>query len=515
MSVSAASMPAASSDEKNDNVKKNEMEVMPPAVKYPPHLGIGTNAAFVVSVFASIAVPFALCITCRLPVSIRIAVTSIAAVTLAVLRIIVVDVAYAATLWDYNDPRLVPEPDSRFVEVGGADVHIQSVGRDDIASRTASGTDRGTRDEEMGVSVLCVHGFGASARSFCRVGPRLGRAIGATTKDGVRAFDMPGFGFTSRPKKLKAYGVENAAFIGSELIDLIRNEDRAADAKRQMEGRGRGRGGVVLMGHSLGANVAIRAAKKACENAAEKATSIVPAIILIAPAITAAAAAAAAARARQESESEASVAAALGNILRRCFHTLANVFSRMFSIVAAGLILGPARRILYSLLRRLVNNDNFWRVSLKLAFFAEETVNDATVETYASPRRVKGWDRGMVMFVASQLLAFAFSPSRRRGKTRGDADDDALAWVSKAGIPILIVHGDADQIVPLKNSADLATGGGGGAVSVPSARGETRALIGSRPELAVLRCGHNPHEELPAEFVDCCMAFLRRCGAHV
>ena len=144
VSVSAASMPAASSDEKNDNVKKNEMEVMPPAVKYPPHLGIGTNAAFVVSVFASIAVPFALCITRRLPVSIGIAVTSIAAVTLAVLRIIVVDVAYAATLWDYNDPRLVPEPDSRFVEVGGADVHIQSVGRDDIASRTASGTGSGT-----------------------------------------------------------------------------------------------------------------------------------------------------------------------------------------------------------------------------------------------------------------------------------------------------------------------------------------------------------------------------------
>lgn len=58
-------------------------------------------------------------------------------------------------------------------------------------------------------------------------------------------------------------------------------------------------------------------------------------------------------------------------------------------------------------------------------------------------------------------------------------------------IPVLIVHGTADRLVPLVNSCRLA-----------------RLLPGAR--LVQFECGHMPHEEMPAQFVAEVADFLER-----
>jgi len=66
-----------------------------------------------------------------------------------------------------------------------------------------------------------------------------------------------------------------------------------------------------------------------------------------------------------------------------------------------------------------------------------------------------------------------------------------LGWIS---VPTLVVTGDDDQIIPAERSREIAA-------RIPGA------------ELVVLAsCGHLPHEERPAEFLDAVQLFLSRHG---
>ena len=72
-------------------------------------------------------------------------------------------------------------------------------------------------------------------------------------------------------------------------------------------------------------------------------------------------------------------------------------------------------------------------------------------------------------------------------------------------LPVLIVHGARDMLVPSANSlrlADQLRGGGGG--------GGDSDLV----SVALLpRRGHTPHEEAPAEFVGVVADFVKRLRA--
>ena len=74
-------------------------------------------------------------------------------------------------------------------------------------------------------------------------------------------------------------------------------------------------------------------------------------------------------------------------------------------------------------------------------------------------------------------------------------------------VPLLVVHGDRDALVPLGNSVRLVEQLTGD-VGVDSAGEKGNAPL---CELVVLRDrGHTPQEEAPREFIEAVAAFLER-----
>jgi pimeloyl-ACP methyl ester carboxylesterase len=93
-------------------------------------------------------------------------------------------------------------------------------------------------------------------------------------------------------------------------------------------------------------------------------------------------------------------------------------------------------------------------------------------EGYRKPLRVENWDRALWEF------------------TLASRDLDLADRLNEIGMPVLVVTGDDDRIVPTEESIRLA---------------------GELPDagLAVIpACGHAPQEECPVEFLDAVRGFL-------
>jgi hypothetical protein len=117
---------------------------------------------------------------------------------------------------------------------------------------------------------------------------------------------------------------------------------------------------------------------------------------------------------------------------------------------------------------------------------------------------VTHWDLGLLKIVASRLVPDGIaqvlanvvrvfrgevSPDQRPGSV-------ALAELVRAGVHVLIVHGDGDALVPVSNSVRLA-----------------RQIPGVR--LAVLpQCGHSPQEEQPDALLDAVEKWSRDIAVH-
>merc|ERR1712087_387597 len=104
-------------------------------------------------------------------------------------------------------------------------------------------------------------------------------------------------------------------------------------------------------------------------------------------------------------------------------------------------------------------------------------------------------DRGIMAFISAELqrsLSFMGSmPAAARAQTEMEPTDGELcAQLARLNLPILIVHGQQDRLVPLSNSRRLAT-------MLPSA-----TLVEYKD------CGHCPQEEQPARLSATVRAFL-------
>lgn len=95
------------------------------------------------------------------------------------------------------EPHFLADPDSRFAEFYGVQIH-HKISRPSTAQSlpavAADGANDQTDDQEVLLPAILLHGFGASLFSWERAMPKLAEILGAA----VLAFDRPAFGFTSR-----------------------------------------------------------------------------------------------------------------------------------------------------------------------------------------------------------------------------------------------------------------------------------------------------------------------------
>lgn len=138
----------------------------------------------------------------------------------------------------------------------------------------------------------------------------------------------------------------------------------------------------------------------------------------------------------------------------------ANVFLEAVALVVTPLVVLLLRVCVYSRI--------FWARLLSASWYSAPA--PATVERYRRPSLAKGWDTGMLKFVLAMV----------QGGT-GRATAGALRAL---GVPVLIVHGREDRLVPVRASRGLR-----------KELGDAAALV----ELDA--CGHVPHEECPERFL--------------
>lgn len=111
---------------------------------------------------------------------------------------------------------------------------------------------------------------------------------------------------------------------------------------------------------------------------------------------------------------------------------------------------------------------------IKTAWHDPRKISQATFDGYQKPLKVENWDKALWELTLS---------SRESGLAER---------VKEFELPILVITGDDDRIVPTEQSLRLAE-------ELPNAA------------LAVIpQCGHLPHEECPDEFMQAVQDFLRK-----
>lgn len=287
------------------------------------------------------------------------------------------------------------------------------------------------------MKLLLAHGVGANAFTWEAVLQPLRDGLSAT----CMAHDRVGFGLTERPTELSKYCNPFNVQIVEQLASVEQDER------------------VVLVGHSLGGLTMALAALN---------TPHVEALVLVAPAILA----------------DGSIGGIWGKVLSGC--------TRFFIAAMETLVLACSPVILY-LLRLLVYNNGFWKMGVGKSWCVGRNVPQRLLVQYQWPSLVRDWDMGMVCFLRTQLRFFSVAAAMHAPWHVDPPAHDGQTLVQRINaceLPILIVHGSADRIVPIDNSRRLQ-------------QQLTRCKLVEIPE-----CGHTPHEEWPVQFVQAVSAFL-------
>ena len=330
-------------------------------------------------------------------------------------------------------PQEAADDDSLFKHVSGLDVHYKL-----------------SQSKKPGPLMGLLHGFGSSEGSWSlhRLLDSLTDRLGGL----ALAPDMPGFGLTQRSRHVRDYSLANAASATAQLLNTVAEERNVApDAPR------------LLVGHSLGALVAVRAA------ATLGGSARVAGLVLVAPAILAQG----------------------GNGQPPRQHNTVAVVARAVGKAALLLPLSLVAPVIsffvLPVLRSAVRNINFWRSGLRGAFVAKHLVTTRLVDMYRRPACVRDWDIGMLRFVASRVspggpldvLREAAAAVRHPHSAHQLPGSVALSELARAGVRVLIVHGDQDALVPVTNSVRLAR------------------QVANAQLVVIPQCGHNPQEEQP------------------
>jgi len=203
-----------------------------------------------------------------------------------------------------------------------------------------------------------------------------------------------------------------------------------------------------------------------------------------------------------------------------------------------------AKPLLYVLLRTIVRSKQFWRNGLSnvVAKSKASLVDESWIDGYRRPRMVQNWDLGMINFVSASLndlgadLKAIFRRHMRIYADKPNEYDvsmnpmDALkksAW--EKNIPILIVHGNEDKVVPISNSVNIYNRlitapkvEKNNEMEIPSQASSSSSssssskLQQSPPPLTKFvvmeNTGHCPHEEDPETLASVVRDFLREAS---
>lgn len=110
------------------------------------------------------------------------------------------------------------------------------------------------------------------------------------------------------------------------------------------------------------------------------------------------------------------------------------------------------------------------------AWYNKSKLTEDVIEGYKYPLKARDWDKGLYW-----LLKYREFPS-------------ILGELEKLKQPILIIHGDRDEIIPINHSIEL--------YQLLKERTHVELVV-------VSECGHIPHEESPGEFVLALSRFIR------
>lgn len=282
-------------------------------------------------------------------------------------------------------PRELADPDSRFVEVNGIEIHYK-----------ISGTGK--------PSLVFVHGFADSTFSWRKVTEPLAQEYT------VLAYDRPAFGLTERPMPGEWSG-ENPYSLAAQPDLLIGLLDTLSIER------------AILVGHSAGGAVAVQTALDYPQRVA--------ALVLVAPAI---------------------------------FRT------RPWEGFFQPLLRTPQMDRMGPWLARLIQ----WQEKrlVEMAWHDPSRVTPEDWEGYRKPLRVKNWERALWEF------------------SKAEQDTGLADRLNELDLPVLVLAGDDDRVVPTEQSVHLAA----------QIRGAGWTVL---PD-----CGHVPQDECPEEFLISLQPFL-------
>lgn len=276
------------------------------------------------------------------------------------------------------------DPDSKFIEVNGLNVHYKTFGKGEPV-------------------FILLHGFGASLFSWREVMTPLAE-YGT-----VIAYDRPAFGLTKRPLEWEGkspYSPQSQVELVIGLMDALRIKK------------------AILVGNSAGGTISMQTALQYPER--------VQALVLVDPAVYAGGGAPAWVRPLLKTPQMKRV----GPLIAR-------------QIQARGPEL------------------------IELAWHDPSKITPEIIEGYQKPLQAENWDKALWYLTVS-------------------SEESGLAErVNELTLPTLVITGDNDRIVPTEQSIRLAD-------ALPNA-----ALV------VIPQCGHLPHEECPAEFMQAVAEFLQ------
>jgi pimeloyl-ACP methyl ester carboxylesterase len=288
-------------------------------------------------------------------------------------------------LENVRPPQELADPDSRFIEINGLDVHYKMAGQGEPA-------------------IVLLHGFGASTFSWERVLEPL------SDYGTVIAFDRPAFGLTERP--MPPYAGPNP-YSGDFQVDLLFG---LLDAL--------GFESAILVGNSAGGTVISKAALLYPER--------VDGLVLVSAAIY--------------------TGGGSPSWIRPLFNT-------------------PQMNHLGPLVARSLAGER-GDAFIRTAWHDPDQITEDIIEGYRRPLQVENWDRALWEFTKA---------------SRASGLQERLGELT---MPVLVVTGDDDRIVPTADSIRLAS-------DLPNA------------SLVVLdSCGHLPQEECPHAFMEAVGPFL-------
>ena len=412
---------------------------------------------------------------------------------------------------------------SRFADVDGVSVHHKYF------------TSSSSSVNESGVLFSCAHGFGANTYSY-EMGfvDKLLEKNEANNSIGVVCHDSVGFGLTERPRTdlMKYTKVFNAKCLKAMAKEYVGKETKKK---------------VVYVGHSLGTIAAtLTTTLKGDEDDATKPA----ALVLIAPAFLV----------KKEKKKKKNVEANDGveeeeqEVTKKkpipkkkiiapddefydeeLFNRVVlSSLKAVWGWIKSSLFNLLAKPLLYVLLRTIVRSKQFWRNGLSNVVAKSKTslVDESWIDGYRRPRVVQNWDLGMINFVSASLndlgadLKAIFRRHMRIYADKPNEYDvsmnpmDALkksAW--EKNIPILIVHGNEDKVVPISNSVNIYNR----LTTAPAFEDEEEEKTASaspptpKPPPVVKfvvmeNTGHCPHEEDPETLATVVGDFLREAG---